>query len=165
MDAEFHKLLMKKAGTLLARRPYSRGELRDKLAQIAGALSVEPVLDRLEQLNLLNDAEYAYNFAFCRMRQYGWGAARVQNALLRRQVREAVIENALDRVRNESGGESNLDSYLRRYCGKRNLPSDIKALRKLILHLRRRGFDEDAILTALRPIIPAGLWRRFETGE
>jgi len=165
MDAELHKLLMKKAGALLARRPYSRGELRDRLAKTAGALPVESVLDRLEQLNLLNDADYAYNFAFCRMQQDGWGPARVQNALLRRQVQEVVVEKALGRVRDELGGESALDAYVRSYRSKRNLPSDLKGLRKLILHLHRRGFDEEAILTALRPIIPAELWRRFETGE
>jgi len=165
MDAEINKLLMRKAGALLARRPYSRGELREKLVRIAGASPAESVLDRLEQLNLLNDADYAYNFALCRIKQDGWGPAKVQNALLRRQIRVTIIEGALERVRTELGGESALDSYLREYCGKRKPPSDVKSLRKLISHLLRRGFDEDSISAALRQIVPGELWRQFESGE
>ena len=63
MDNERHKLLMKKAGALLARRAYTRGELRDRLVKTSGETPVESILDRLEQLNLLNDAAYAYNLA------------------------------------------------------------------------------------------------------
>ncbi len=165
MDAEIQKALLKKAGSLLARRAYSRGELRNKLARVAGGSNVEPVLDHLEQLKLLNDADYAYNFASCRMKQDGWGPARVCNSLLRRDVPRAIVENALEQVRNESDIESLLAAYIQKRCGNKGLPVDRKGIRRLISHLQQRGFDEDVILRVLKRMIPAESMRCFETGE
>jgi SOS response regulatory protein OraA/RecX len=165
MDTDKHKLLMKKAGALLARRAYSRGELRGRLSKLAEELSVEPVLDRLEQQNLLNDADYAYNFALCRMRQEGWGPAKVQGALLRRQVDQATIERALQLVQNELGSGAILTTCLNEYCARKGMPADLKSLRRLFFHLGQRGFAEDEIIYVLRRTVPDALWHRFETGE
>ncbi|HTY62120.1 MAG TPA: RecX family transcriptional regulator [Acidobacteriota bacterium] len=165
MDGEIHKLLMKKAGAILARRAHSRAELQAKLADMADEVEVEAVLERLERLNLLNDFEYAYNFALRRMRRLGWSRTRVENALLGHQVSSAVIERALEKM-NESGGEQSvLNSYLLKRYGKSGLPADVKGVRKLILHLRQRGFEEENILGALRGKIPDATLQRFETGE
>jgi regulatory protein len=165
MDVEIHKVLLKKAGALLARRAYSRGELRNRLAKIAGDRAVESALDRLEQLNLLNDADYAYNFAFCRIKQQGWGPARVHESLLRRHVAETAIACALQRIRNEFGDESLVAEYIQKHCGKTGLPSDLKGIRKLVSHLRQRGFDEDLITNVLKRMIPAESMPHFERGE
>ena len=165
MDGEIHNLLMKKAGALLARRAYSRAELQKKLADMADLSQVESVLDRLERLNLLNDFEYAYNFALRRMLRMGWSRAKVQNALLAHQVNAAVIERAL-REANESGGDRTvLGAYLLKRYGKNGLPTDLKGVRKVVQQLRQRGFEEDAILSALRGKIPDTTLQQLETGE
>lgn len=165
MDAITNALLMRKAGALLARRSYSRGELKNRLTKIAGEFPLEPILDRLEQLNLLNDADYAYNFALCRIGQKGWSPAKVERSLSGRHVDRLTVESALERVRSELGNESALASYVQEYCSRRGYPADLKSLRKLILHLRQRGFDEENIFDVVRPMISASLWQRFETGE
>jgi regulatory protein len=165
MDAELRSLLLKKATALLARRAYSRAALRSKLAPTAGEAEVESALDRLEQLNLLNDAEYAYNFALCRIQRQGWGPAKVRDSLLRRQVAPSAIAGALKRVQNELGDESALLRYIEKHCGKQGPPADLKGIRRLVLHLRQRGFHEDSILGALKQLIPAAVLERFETGE
>jgi len=160
-----HQLLFKKAGVLLARRAYSRGELRDQLAKMAGEMPVEPVLDRLTQLNLLNDEDYAYNFALRRITQDRWGPEKVRRSLLRRQVAQATVERFLEQIGSELGNEPVLESYLQEYCKKRVHPADLKSLRRLFLHLRSRGFDEESILSMLRRAVPPALWQQFETGE
>jgi regulatory protein len=165
MDAITNKLLMQKAAALLARRSYSRGELKNRLAKIAGEFPLEPILNRLEQLKLLNDADYAYNFAFCRIKQQGWGPDKVQRALLSRHVDRLTVENALERVQNELGNKYALADYVQEYCRRRGLPADLKSLRKLVLHLGQRGFEQEIILDVVRPMISAALWQRFETGE
>jgi SOS response regulatory protein OraA/RecX len=164
METKHPDLLMKKAGALLARRAYTRSELRDRLAKTSGKASVEKVLDRLEQLNLLNDADYSYNFALCRIRQ-GWSHARVKESLLRRHIDRNNVEGALQRIGNELDDQSAAASYLRTYCKKKGLPADLKGLRKLVTHLRQRGYEEDSISGALCQVIPAALLQRFETGE
>ena len=166
MDLDLRKMLLKKAGALLARRIYSRMDLQTKLAEFANEQQVEAALQHLERLNLLNDSDYAYNFALRRIRRHGWSSERVRNALLAHSVGRAIIDRALEQVRIESGGEDSIiREYVHKRYGKRGLPADPKGVRKLILHLRQRGFDEAAIFEALRGDIPDAVLKHFETGE
>ncbi len=165
MDEEFRKRLLGKAGKMLARRSYSRGEMRAKLAKLANLEDVESTLDRLEGLNLLNDSEYAYNFASGRIMQQGWGPIRVRHSLLRRQVAPQYIDAALSRVRGETDDEAILTGHLERHCSKRGLPHDTREILKLVDHLRRRGFLDATIYRVLRRLIPGVAWESFERGE
>ena len=165
MEIKPDTILLKKAAALLSRRPYSRGELRITLQSFSNEVSPEPVLDRLEQLNLLNDMEYAYNFALYRIQGEGWGPAKVKISLLRRHVAGSVIDCALERVRAELGEASLLAEYIKKHCAKQGLPTTPKDIRRLALHLSRRGFEENDILDALKRVIPPALLQRLETGD
>jgi SOS response regulatory protein OraA/RecX len=166
METEIHKVLLKRAGALLARRAYSHMELRNKLAGLAEDMEIEAVLNRLEHLNLLNDGDYAYNFALRRIRQLGWSPAKVKYALLRHHVGMPIIECALERVLGEMGSQSTMIlQYIQRHCGKKGLPTDQKGIGKLIYSLSHRGFDNEHILRALKGILPASALQPFETGE
>ena len=164
-DDELLKKLLSRAGAILARRAHSRGEIRVKLAKFADPDDVERTLDRLEAVNLLNDADYAYNFASSRIRQQGWGPLKVRQSLLRRHVAPLVTEEALDRLRQEIGDDVILGDYLKRFCQKSGLPRDRKGIQRLINHLRRRGFVDETIYGALRRAVPEAAWENFETGE
>ena len=165
MEADIQKLLLKKAGAFLARRSCSRGELRSKLERYADKKSVEMVLDRLASLNLLNEEEYAYNFALRRIQQQGWSPAKAEDSLRHRQVDQHTIDLALARIRNENVEKGAIDTWVRQYCEKKGLPSGPKNIRRFVLHLRRRGFNEDEIFDALRRAIPDPVMKSFETGE
>jgi SOS response regulatory protein OraA/RecX len=164
MDIDIHKLLLKKAGALLARRAYSRMDLQTKLAEFADEQQVESALQHLERQNLLNDPDYAYNFALRHIRQHGWSSARVQNALLAHHVGGEIIERALENVRMDLGSEeSGIREYVHKRYGKSRLPADPKGVRKLILHLQHRGFDEATIFGALRGVIPDAVLKHLES--
>lgn len=165
MESDSGKKIMQKAGSLLARRAYSRGQLRDKLAPLGEIDQIESVLDRLEQLQLLNDAEYAYNSASRWVRQEGFGPAKVYQFLRRRQVSGAAAEAAIERVRRETSETDALVDYLVRRSRTRPLPANRKAIHKLILSLQRRGHSQEVIWEVLRQKIPASAWREFNTGE
>ena len=174
-----YSLLMKRAAALIARRAYSRGEMRRKLAAAQNddevpSAEIEAVLDRLEYLNLLNDAEYAYNFAFYRIKDSGWGEEKVREALIDKNdkdVAKAVADRALARVREEiaqDGPDGMVDAlveYAKSYCRKHGTPSSLKDAQKLARRLAGRGFDEDRIIGALQRIIPPEIFRHFETGD
>jgi len=157
--------LMQKAGRLLARRAYSRGELGAKLSAGADEGEVETVLRRLEELKLLNDEQYAYNFAHYRMKQDGWGPLKVYHSLLRRRVESRLVESAIARVRQETGDGNLLRGYLEGYCGKHGLPQDRRSIQKLFARLKRRGFHDEIIYSVLRQSIPAAAWQCFVIGE
>jgi regulatory protein len=157
---------IKKGVALLAKRAYSRGELRKKVAPIGKQDPViEKTLDRLEQLNLLNDHEYAYNFALHHIRQGGWGPAKVKETLCRRDVATDVIRHAIERVLSEIDIEALLIEYIGKHCRSHGSPTNPKDIKKLALHLMRRGFEENQIKSALKQTIPPDAFRCFETGD
>jgi regulatory protein len=156
---------MVKAGRHLARRQLSRSELASKLLREAGQAEVDAVLDRLEHVNLLNDAEYAYNLSFRRITQDGWGPLRIRQALLRRGIPSGLADSVLERVRREAGEERVLRQYVERRCRRGGAPADARGLRKLVSHLKRRGFRDSAIQGVLRNMVPDSLWERLNTGD
>jgi SOS response regulatory protein OraA/RecX len=156
---------MQKAGRLLARRAYSRGELEARLCADPDEAGLEAVLRRLEELNLLNDEQFAYNFALCRMMQDGWGPIKVLHSLLRRRVEAHLAESAIERVRQEIGDGSLLQGFLADYCSKHRLPEDRRSIQRLVSRLKRRGFAEETIYSVLRRTIPAEAWRCFDSGD
>jgi SOS response regulatory protein OraA/RecX len=165
MQADSSNKLMRSAGSLLARRAYSRGELKDKLAPLGEAQEIESVLDRLEQLNLLNDADYAYNSASRWIRKKGWGPLRVYQLLINRKVPAHLAEETIAQVRQEISDVDALKAFLGRRFRTHSLPEDRKGIRKLISSLQREGFPEEVIWTVLRQKIPPGAWRDFDTGD
>lgn len=164
MNGDDCKTLLEKAGALLARRPLSRGELRDRLSKHGRESHVETVLNRLEQLNLLNDEVLAYNSALRRAGQ-GWASARVRNYLLRRKIEPSVIEGVLDKIAKEAGDEPGLARCIEKYLARRGMPANSAEVRKLLFYLSRRGYDEESVLNAVGKALPQELWRPYETGE
>ena len=157
--------LMEKAASLLARRSYSRGEMETKLAPLGDPPEIQSVLDRLEQLNLLNDEVYAYNSASQWIRQRGWGPYKVRHLLMRRKIPDWMAESAIERVRQEISDTSALEAYLDRRSRSHPLPEDRKGIQKLALSLKRRGFSPEAIWDVLRRRIPSSAWQEIETGD
>ncbi len=162
---EVQNKLFKRAGKLLAGRSYSRGEMRAKLVKLADLADVEDALNRLEALNLLNDADYAYNFALSRISLHGWGPIRVRSSLLQHHVAAKLIDAALERVCRDVDEAGILRAYVKRHCGKAGFPKDRKGLQKLAGHLRRRGFTDAVIYSAMRQVIPGAAWECFDTGD
>lgn len=185
---------MKKAAAMLARRAHSRGELRQKLSAVRAddgdAIQIEPILNRLEQLELLNDADYAYNFSFRHLKESGWGPEKIRAALCNREVSETDIDRALERVFSETGQPekpgaakmekaeapdleatdsatmAHIERYCESYCRKKGMSAtssmSLKDAQKLARHLAGRGFDESLILDALRRVLPQEIFRYFE---
>ncbi len=161
VNGPLQKNLWRKASVLLSRRAYSRGELRLKLLKYGDGPAVDMVLDRLVKLKLLNDVDYAYNFAFYRTGRDGWGPEKIRSALLRRRVHPADIAAALNRMRDEIDEDFGLEDYVDRYCGKRGLPRNPAGVRKLVQHLQRRGFHGGSIQKTLERMLPAEILKRL----
>jgi SOS response regulatory protein OraA/RecX len=163
--------IMKRAAAFIARRAHSRSELRRKLAdahKTEKAEEIDAALDWLERLNLLNDAEYAYNFAFYRIKDQGWGEEKVRAALLGKDVAKAVADLALERVRAEIAQDNMQDAlmeYAIDYCRKHGTPSSLKDTQKLARRLAGRGFDENRIMGVLQVVVPPEIFRHFENAD
>ena len=130
-----------RALNLAAGKPMSRRELERKLAGWgAGEEEQAAVCDRLEELGILNDAQYAEMI----VRHYsakGCGERKLRDELYRRGVPRDLWEEALTQA--EDPAEA-IDAFVAAAV------SDPKELKKVSDALARRGYSWSDISEALR---------------
>ena len=127
----------------IARRAHARVDLRRRLLQKQHpAAAVDPALDRLSAAGLLNDAQFAVDYAAAKARR-GRGPARLVRDLQAQGVERRVAEEA---VRTSLAAEGvDPAEAVRALAEKRakqlaGLPPVVRK-RRLVAFLVRRGFD------------------------
>lgn len=139
--------LKARAVALLARREYSRAELRSRLAgeETGGAAAdVDRVLDDLAALGLLSDARYAH--AVVRRKSGGYSRRAIVETLKSRGVPQAAAAVALAEAGVDDGDA--LAALWRRRFGKP--PADEREKARQVRFLHSRGFALSAIFRLLR---------------
>jgi regulatory protein len=147
---------------LLAARGRSVRELRRRLlaAKEPEAL-VDSAIARLQDLDLLDDAEYARQVARSQMLGRGYAPRRLQQELARRGVARDVADRAIDLVLTEDapaggfGAEAGVDLKeaieklaRRKLRGLGALEAETRS-RRLYAFLARRGYDSDDIRSVM----------------
>lgn len=134
-----------KAMKLIAVRPMSRAELLRKLAGMGGGTTRahEAAADRLEQLGLLNDAEYA-RMVVSHYTAKGYGYYKIREELSRRGISSPLRGEALDGLDDPAEA---IDRFL---GGKLRPGADRQAVKKCADALARRGFPYGDIRDGLR---------------
>jgi len=140
---------------LLAVRARSVAELRRALlAKGAEAPEVDEVLLRLQDQKLLDDAEYARQFARNKVISAGASRLRVVRDLGRKGIARSVADAAFDALPDTEGLDT--ESTVHRVAEKkwRSLArfDDITRRRRLYAFLARRGFNPDEIRTAMEKL-------------
>lgn len=146
------KVLMERAGRILALREHGREELRVKLGQpykgaAPSAELVEATLDRLEALGLLSDARYAA-LAAARLARKGVSREGIRRELLARGVEREAVEAALP---SEDDDAERLAAQLTQPAYTRKL-ADEKGRRAVFQAMLRKGYAAETIRRALRMI-------------
>ena len=141
---------------ILAARSCSEGELRDKLTAKgwteAGA--IEDCIERLKDLNYVNDDVFAHSYARYRVSLKPLGRARLARELAVRKVSQNRIDKALDLVFGEVAEETLLDRAIKRRIRTHGRPGDRAAAKRMFDHLGRLGFEYDLVSRKLREIKP-----------
>lgn len=137
----------------LARRARSRADLgrwlRDK---DCAAEDIEPTLDRLEQLGLLDDRAFALGFARARLgTSRGFGPRRVAAELARKGVNRRIVEEVLQDLKTDGGPDelqAAQEAAAKKLRSMRALDWAVQQ-RRLYDHLVRRGFGADVVRKVL----------------
>jgi len=133
-------------------RARSVAEMRRKLLQKgAGASEIEDVIDRLCEQKLLDDGDFARQFARAKLSGPGVSRLRVKQELSRRGVARDIADRAIQELEDEEGIDpatavqrvaekkwkslAKLDAFTRK--------------RRLYAFLARRGFNPDEIRSAM----------------
>jgi len=137
----------------LARRAYSVYEMRTYLERRAEDKDiVKSVLDRLKQLDYLDDARYARQFVRTRAELRKQGAFRIARDLRARGVPDRHIDAALAERSTESDEGAVVRSRLERRIKSLRGPLDDRRLASLYRSLLRAGFPADTIRRELKAV-------------
>ena len=141
---------------ILAARSCSEGELRDKLTAKgwADAEVIEHCIERLKDLNYVNDDLFAHSYARHRVSLKPLGRARLARELAARKVSRKTIDEALDLIFGEVAEETLIDRAIKRRIRTHGRPADRAAAKRMFDHLGRLGFEYDLISQKLRAMKP-----------
>jgi regulatory protein len=141
-----------RALNMLAFRARSVSELRRQLLRKGEpAPDVEAAITRLLEQRLLNDADFARQFARLKLTGAGASRFRIIQELGRKGIAKPLVEEALDALQQSDG--LNASESIHRVAGKKwrslaKLDADT-AQRRLYAFLARRGFNPDEIRGAM----------------
>ena len=136
----------RKALNMLSRRSYSKRVLTDRIAQKTGETAAKTAVGRMEELGLLDDADYARNLA---------QECHYQRGFAKRRILQHLYHNGIDRQTAEEAaafvdvGEESERAFkiIKTSFG---LLTDEKQRRKAFALLERLGYSRADALSALR---------------
>lgn len=140
---------------LLEARPRSRAELAQALARRGAPAEIaERVLDRFEQVGLVDDAEYARLLTTSRVRERGLARRAVAAELRRRGVGDVEADAALAGLsREDEERAAHRLAVTRQRSLARHEPT--VQIRRLAAYLGRRGYPAGLALAAARAAVQA----------
>ena len=142
-----------KALTLLSYAPHSAGMLAEKLRRHWDEEIVLRVVERMEELDLLDDGDYAARLARDLVNLKGWSLNRVRLELKKRKLPPDAVEEALEQFDEDSDLTAALRVIRKKY---RSRLGDEDGIRRTIAALQRQGFSLGIIRQALERLEEEG---------
>ena len=160
-DEELHELLAasdanrakEKALYLIAHRDHSKKELVDKIRRTASQEAAEKAADRMEEIGLIDDRDYARRYASELFQRKYFARKRVEYELKQKGIDPDFIEELLEELEPEPVGQIGAlveRKYLRAL-------DDDRGRRRTVAALQRLGYRWEDIRRALKEYeIPEG---------
>ena len=155
MDSEkARQRVFERAGKLLAAKPRSVEELRERLLEGRGATRaiVEAVISRLREYGYLDDARFAQSYASLRVQQRPIGRQRLQRDLWLKKIDKQTADAALDQVFAATPEAEMIDRAIKKRLRLRGKPKNRADAKRLFDHLLRQGFAFELVSEKVRAI-------------
>ncbi|MBK8465961.1 MAG: RecX family transcriptional regulator [Chloracidobacterium sp.] len=146
---------MNRAVKLLAAKPRSIGELRERLLEKlwTNEAIVDAVIEKLKEYKYLDDEQYAQDLAVSKLRQKPQGKHRLRQSMsqkkLDKETMEAAIENAFEKLPEDELIAQAIEKRIRL----KGMPTTREDLKKFYDHLLRQGFGFDLVRESLSAIV------------
>ena len=136
---------------MLARRPYSIGEIRRALEnKYPQSAQVTEAIGRLRELGYLDDRKFAEQYAYSLAQNRTFGPHRLRRELKAKLVNDQEIESAVELVYRETPAQALLDQALAKKLRTFRLPLTRSRFHSLCQSLMRLGFNAGDIIKAVR---------------
>jgi regulatory protein len=155
---ELRARTFQRAAKLLAAKPYSIAELRERLAERCSSKDiVETVIERLREYGYLDDARYALGYASLKVKQSPIGRRRLKQNLTMKQVDRSLADTVLDQVYAETSEEELIDQAIEKRLRIRGRPKTRAEAKSLFDYLLRQGFRFELVSDRVRAASRADL--------
>lgn len=151
---ELRRRTFERAVKLLAAKPRSVAELRERLMQGKGADEqvVETVISRLREYGYLNDERFAFGYASYKVKQRPLGRRRLERDLKMKKVESGVANEALELVYAETSEEQLIEKAIAKRLRIRGRPRNRAEAKSLFDHLLRQGFPFELVSDKVRSL-------------
>jgi regulatory protein len=151
---ELRRKTFDRAVKLLAAKPRSVAELRERLLKGPGADEeiVEIVISRLREYGYLNDERLAFSYASYKVKQKPVGRRRLERDLKFKKVESKVADEALELVYADTTEAQLIDQAIAKRLRIRGRPKNRQEAKKLFDHLLRQGFPFELVSDKIRSL-------------
>ncbi|MBX7055063.1 MAG: RecX family transcriptional regulator [Pyrinomonadaceae bacterium] len=138
---------MNRAVKLLAAKPRSVRELRDRLLEKLWTNEeiVDAVIDKLKDYKYLDDEQFARDAAMSKLRQKPQGKRRLQQSMSQKKLDKDTVEKAVADAFEKIPESELIDLAIAKRLRLRGKPGTREDLKKFYDHLLRQGFGYDLI--------------------
>lgn len=145
---------MHRAVRLLAAKPRSIGELRNRLLEKLWTDEeiVDAVIEKLSEYNYVDDEKFASDLAAAKLRQQPQGKRRLLFSLKQKELENEVIEKAVEDAYEKYPEEELIITAIEKHIRIKGKPETLEQKHKLYAHLLRRGFGYGLIKDKVQAI-------------
>ncbi|MGE3465429.1 MAG: regulatory protein RecX [Pyrinomonadaceae bacterium] len=138
---------MNRAIKLLAAKPRSVGELRERLLEKVWTDReiVDAVIERLTEYKYLDDEQYARDLAVAKLRQKPQGKRRLQQIMSQKKLDNETVEAAITAAFDKLPEDELIDLAIEKRLRLKGRPETRDDLKKFYDHLLRQGFGYSLI--------------------
>ena len=133
---------MNRAVKLLAAKPRSIGELRERLLEKpwTDREIVDGVIQKLRGYGYLDDQQFALNTALSKIRTRPQGRRKLEQSMSRKNLDRETLKTAIDAAFEKLPESELIDAAIEKRIRLKGRPKDRDELKKFYDHLLRQGF-------------------------
>lgn len=134
---------MNRAVKLLAAKPRSIGELRERLLEKnwTNEAIVDRVIAKLEEYKYLDDQQFAADLAVSKLRQKPQGKRRLLQSLSTKKLSKENVDSAIMNAFEKIPEADLIDRAIEKRLRLKGKPETLEDKKKFFDHLLRQGFD------------------------
>ncbi|MEO7539087.1 MAG: regulatory protein RecX [Pyrinomonadaceae bacterium] len=138
---------MNRAGRLLAAKPRSVRELRDRLLEKLWTNEeiVDAVIEKLKGYKYLDDEQYAREAALSKLRQRPQGKRRLQQVMSQKKLDKETVDTAIAAAFEQLPEDELIALAIAKRLRLKGKPETRENTKKFYDHLLRQGFNYDLI--------------------
>jgi len=146
---------MDRAIRLLAAKPRSVGELRERLLEKSWTNShiVGEVLLKLEEYKYLDDKQYAKDLAASKLRQRPQGKRKLKQTISQKKLDKETVDEAITYAFERMPETELVETAIEKRIRLKGIPESREDFKKFYDHLLRQGFSYGLIREKLNDVL------------